>query len=250
MNILFVAVFVLCTVLICAADPAAFLPAILAGGQRAVALCVTLAAVYAVWLGILRVAEDAGALRGMARGLRPLTRRLFRTENDRALERIAVNLSANLLGMGGAATPAGISAMHLLGQDRNEYARAMLFAVNCAGLQIFPTTVVSLRAASGAASAYDVVLPVLLSSLTALLLGVGLVWLIYGRASRVRKRKNGAEIAQSTEKERCKNRGIKGRNAGHCGQFGKRKYFKFDKSDRMICAAEKGERERVSGRER
>ena len=154
MNVLFLVVFIVCTALICVRDPSAFLPALLSGAERAVSLCITLAAVYAVWLGILQVAEDAGALRGLARGMKPLTKKLFRTENESALEKIAVNLSANLLGMGGAATPAGISAMRLLGAEENaRYSRAMLFAVNCAGLQLFPTTVVSLRAASGAASA-------------------------------------------------------------------------------------------------
>ena len=119
---------------------------VVSGAERAVSLCITLAAVYAVWLGILQVAEDAGALRGLARGMKPLTKKLFRTENESALEKIVVNLSANLLGMGGAATPAGISAMRLLGAEENaRYSRAMLFAVNCAGLQLFPTTVVSLR---------------------------------------------------------------------------------------------------------
>lgn len=192
MNILFLAVFIVCTALLCVRDAAAFLPALLAGAERAVTLCITLAAVYAVWLGILQNAEDAGALRGLARGMKPLTKKLFRAENESALEKIAVNLSANLLGMGGAATPAGISAMHLLGAEKDaEYSRAMLFAVNCAGLQIFPTTVVSLRASAGAASAYDVVLPILLSSLCALLAGASLVLFLYGRRSPFGARKGG-----------------------------------------------------------
>lgn len=186
MNVLFLVVFIVCTALICVRDPSAFLPALLSGAERAVSLCITLAAVYAVWLGILQVAEDAGALRGLARGMKPLTKKIFRTENEGALGKIAVNLSANLLGMGGAATPAGISAMRLLGAEENaRYSRAMLFAVNCAGLQLFPTTVVSLRAASGAASAYDVVLPILLSSLCALIMGVSLVMLLCGRGVRM-----------------------------------------------------------------
>lgn len=182
MNFVFLVVFIACTLLLVVREPAAFLPALLAGVERAVGLCVTLAAVYAVWLGILQAAADAGLLRGMARGMKPLTKRLFRAENGPALEQIAVNLSANLLGMGGAATPAGISAMNLLGAERNaEYSRAMLFVVNCAGVQLFPTTVVSLRAAAGAVSAYDVVLPIFLSSFAALLFGAALVMLVYGR---------------------------------------------------------------------
>lgn len=218
MNVLFLVVFIVCTALICVRDPSAFLPALLSGAERAVSLCITLAAVYAVWLGILQVAEDAGALRGLARGMKPLTKKLFRTENESALEKIAVNLSANLLGMGGAATPAGISAMRLLGAEENaRYSRAMLFAVNCAGLQLFPTTVVSLRAAAGAASAYDVVLPILLSSLCALVLGMTLVMLLCGRGGRTGRaamRKEGSDngaAACTTRGRSERGRGVRGR---------------------------------------
>lgn len=188
MNVLFVAVFSASCLFVAWIDPAAFLPALLRGAEKAVALCVTLAAVYAVWLGFLKVAEHAGALRAVSRGLRPLTRRLFRTDDERALEQIAANLSANLLGMGGAATPAGIAAMRLLGTgDRAEYARAMLFAVNCAGFQLLPATVLALRAQSGAANPYSVYLPILLASLSALLLGAVLVRVVYGIRGRLRK---------------------------------------------------------------
>ena len=182
MNVLFLAVFLLSSAALVAEDPAAFLPALLGGAEKAVGLCLTLAAVYTVWLGLLRVAEDSGLLRGMARAVKPVTKKLFRTDDEEALGQIAVNLSANFLGMGGAATPAGVSAMKLLGRsERAEYARAMLFVINCAGLQLFPTTVISLRAGAGAASAYDVFLPILLSSAAALLLGAALVMLVYGR---------------------------------------------------------------------
>ena len=94
-------------------------------------------------------------------------------------------MSANLLGMGGAATPAGISAMNLLGAaERPDYSRAMLFVVNCAGLQLLPATVISLREKFGAASSYDVILPIFLSSLLSLAVGALLVKLFLGRKRR------------------------------------------------------------------
>lgn len=149
-------------------------------------LCITLAAVYAVWLGILQVAEDAGALRGLARGMKPLTKSSS-APKTRALSKRSPSTSRQTSWAWAARRrPAGISAMRLLGAEENaRYSRAMLFAVNCAGLQLFPATVVSLRAASGAASAYDVVLPILLSSLCALIMGVSLVMLLCGRGVRM-----------------------------------------------------------------
>ncbi len=182
MNVLFVCVFLVSSAAVLIAEPADFLPALLSGAENALTLGVTLAAVYTVWLGFLKIAEDAGLTRFLARGLRPLTSRLFRTRGERELGYIAVNLSANMLGMGGAATPAGISAMNLLDAAENrDYAQAMLFVVNCVSVQLLPTTVISLREKYGSASSYDVILPVLLSSALALVVGALLVRLILGR---------------------------------------------------------------------
>ena len=181
MNIAFLILFLASSVLIVLRSPSAFLPALLEGAQNALALGVTLAAVYTVWMGFLKIAEDAGITRGMARGLKPLTSRLFGTKKEDALGKIAVNLSANMLGMGGAATPAGVSAMRLLGEKGSGYSQAMLFVVNCVSIQILPTTVVSLREKYGSASSYDVILPVLIASAASLLFAVLLVRLFYGR---------------------------------------------------------------------
>ena len=115
----------------------------------------------------------------------PAIEQLLRTRNEKALEQVAVNLSANFFGMGGAATPAGISAMNLLGADKDsEFSRAMFFAVNCSGVQLFPATALALRVQAGAENPYSILLPAYLSELAALLLGVALVLLFYGRKRR------------------------------------------------------------------
>ena len=200
MNAIFLALFALSAGLLLVRDPAAFLPALLEGAGKAVSLGLTLAAVYVVWLGFLRVAEDAGLVRGLARGVRPLTSRLFATRNAAALDAAAVNLTANFLGMGSAATPAGIAAMRRLGRtERADYAQAMLFAVNCAGVQLLPTTALAVRMGAGSAQPYDIVLPALLASLSALLMGACLTLLLYRvrapRTARGRKRTDKADRA-------------------------------------------------------
>lgn len=187
MNILFLAVFAASAAALLFKDAAAFLPALLAGAGKGVALGLQLAAVWAVWLGFLRVAEDAGILSALSRGVRPLTGRLLRTRNEAALSQAAINLSANLLGMGGAATPAGTQAMRLLRGEGNGFGQAMLFVIGCAGVQIFPSSVIALRAAAGAEDPYDVYLPVLLASLCALFIGTALVLLAYGIKKSVGK---------------------------------------------------------------
>lgn len=179
MNVLFLCVFVLSSGLVILRDPSAFLPALLEGAGGAVTLALSLSAAYAVWLGFLQIAEDAGFLRGMSRAMLPLTRRLFATKNEKALEQISVNLAANLCGMGGAATGAGVCAMRLL--DKERYAQEMFFVVNCAGLQLLPSTVLSLRVQAGSADPLSILLPALLASLASLLLGALLVRLFCRR---------------------------------------------------------------------
>ena len=162
MNVIFVCIFAVSGILLIVRDPGAFLPAMLEGSKNALMLGVTLAAVYAVWLGFLKVAEDAGLLRGFSKVLKPLTAKFFRTKDEKALEQISVNLAANLLGMGGAATGAGVCAMRLLDERGEEYARAMFFVVNCAGVQLLPATVLSLRVQAGSVAPYDIVFPLAL----------------------------------------------------------------------------------------
>lgn len=185
MNVLFIGIFLISSAAVLYFSPESFLPALLSGAEDALKLGVTLAAVYTVWLGFLKIAEDARLTSALARGLRPATSRLFRVKGEKELGLIAVNLSANFLGMGGAATPAGVSAMQLLSASENRaYSQAMLFVVNCAGLQLLPATVISLREKFGSASSYDVLLPVLLSSLLSLAAGALLVRLVYGRKKK------------------------------------------------------------------
>ena len=212
MNVLFLLLFVPAAALTALRAPDEFLPALLAGAGKAVTLCLTLAAVYAVWMGFMQVAQDAGAVRLVSRGMRPLTRRLFKTDDPAALDAAALCMTANFLGMGSAATPAGLramermaagaglNAMRLLGRaERPGYARAMLFAVNCAGVQLLPTTALAVRMQAGSAAPYDVVLPALLAECAALLVGAALVWLFYlppfEALARGAKRRRGNEPA-------------------------------------------------------
>lgn len=184
MNVLFLAVFVSSAAVLLVKDAAAFLPALLAGAGKAVTLGLQLAAVWAVWLGFLRVAEDAGILRAFSRAARPLAGKLLRTRSAAVLGSASVHLAANFLGMGGAATPAGMRAIRSLREERNGFGQTMLFVVGCAGVQLFPSSAVALAASAGARDPYALYLPALLASICALVVGVGLVLLCYGAGRR------------------------------------------------------------------
>ena len=186
MNILFIVVFVASTFLLLKNNVQQFLPALLDGAENAIRLMLTLGTVYAVWMGLLQIAEDAGILQKASKGVRPLIKRIFKIDDREVTEKITVNITANFLGMGGVATPAGTMAMELLGEHKKaSYAKAMLFAINCAGIQLLPTTILALKAEFGSTTPYVVLLPIYLASLVALIVGVFLTRLCYKKNGEI-----------------------------------------------------------------
>lgn len=186
MNILFGAVIVVCTVIMLIHSPENFLSTMLDGGSRAATLCVSLIATYTVWMGLIKVWEDSGVTRGVSKLLRPLARKLFKTEDKDALDAVCMNLSVNLLGVSGAATPYGIKAARLLDKTEHaEYSSAMFFVLNATSLQLLPASLIAVRVSMHSLSPADIVLPTLFTTLFSTLLGAFLTWLFL----RPKKRK-------------------------------------------------------------
>ena len=115
-----------------------------------------------LWMGLSRLAEKSGLSKGAAKALKPLSKKLFRTENEAACENLAMNLSCNVIGIGGAATPYAVKAVSELEKDGNRYAQKLLFVINATSIQIIPTTVITLRASAGSIAAADIFLPSLI----------------------------------------------------------------------------------------
>lgn len=181
MNILFTLLFLICSLALLFTDASAFLPTVLEGASAAASLCVALLASYAVWLGLMQVWEDSGLSRLLSKWLKPLARKLFRTDDEETLTAVCMNLSANMLGIGGAATPYGIQAAKLLDKSPHaEYASAMFFALNATSIQLLPTSIVGLRASLGSSAPADVILPTLLATAASTLLACLLTRLFWG----------------------------------------------------------------------
>ena len=173
MNILFALVFLLSTGALLYLDPDAFLETMLDGASKSASTCFALIAIYAVWLGLMRVWEDSGIAKGVSRFVKPLARRLLKTDNERALDVACMNFSVNLLGISGAATPYGIQAAKLLDKTPNaEYSSAMLFVLNATSLQIFPASMIAVRVAMHSAAPNDILLPSLFTTLFSTVIGV------------------------------------------------------------------------------
>ena len=157
--------------------------AAMAGAERGAQLCLSLAGPLCLWAGLAAVLEGSGLSAKLAALLRPLLGRLFpaAARDAQALEKISGNFTANLLGLGNAATPLGIAAvqrMHRLsGGAAASDEMCRLIVLNTASIQLLPTTVAALRASAGAARPVAILPAVWLTSLgsvTVGLLAVGL----------------------------------------------------------------------------
>lgn len=147
------------------------------GASAAVQLALSIAGMLCLWTGVMEVMRRSGLADGLSRLLAPVLRRLFpQAARDRdTMDSISANVSANLLGLGSAATPLGLEAARRLarrspGTASNDL--CMLVVCNTASIQLIPTTVASVRAAEGCAAPFDILPAVWLSS--ALSVGVGI----------------------------------------------------------------------------
>ena len=152
--------------------------ALLSGGGEAAEFCLSMAGAYAFFCGLLGVLKESGAAAALARAMKRPMERLFPFEagEEAALDDICVNLAADMLGMGGASTPAGLRAMRTMaaaGEKGRASDAMMLFLVlNMCSVQALPTTMIALRAQAGSRSPADIFLPTLGATLVSMLSGV------------------------------------------------------------------------------
>lgn len=158
-------------------NPSAVLSEMISASTDALELCIELCAVYCVWLGIIELVEASGLGEKLAKLLRPLIKKIFKVEDVETQKLIAMNVSANMLGLGNAATPMGIKAMQALddGSGKANFAMIMLIVVNATSIQLLPTTVIGLRSSAGSANPADIILPTLIVTFCTTLLGILLV---------------------------------------------------------------------------
>ena len=148
------------------------------GAAAAVELCLSMAGMLCLWMGVMEIMKRSGLSEGLSRLLRPVLRRLYPDfARDRAvMDSISANVSANLLGLGNAATPLGIQAARLMSRrspGRASDSLCMLVVCNTASIQLIPTTVATVRAAAGCSTPFDILPAVWLAS--ALSVGVGIL---------------------------------------------------------------------------
>jgi spore maturation protein SpmA len=161
--------------------------AMIESAAGAVPLALGLVGVMALFLGVMKVAEEGGLLTATARLLEPVLRRLFPgiPAGHPAMGAMVMNIAANLLGLGNAATPFGIRAMeHLEELNRRRgiasNAQVLFLAINTAGITLLPTNVIALRASLGSSDPAAVVAPTLIATIAATLVAVAAAKVLQG----------------------------------------------------------------------
>ena len=146
---------------------------ILSGADLSVKIAFSLIGIMAFWLGIMRIAEKSGIVLAVAKIIKPITKWLFNEippENS-AIGNVALRFSANALGLTNAATPIGLKVMEELqaeNEDKSSASNAMcmFLAMNTAGFQIIPATVIAILVGAGAKNPTEIIVPVLIVTST------------------------------------------------------------------------------------
>ena len=148
--------------------------AIFSGTELAVKIILTLLGIMTFWLGIMKIAEKSGIVEFLSKILNPIAQKIFPEipEDSPIIGDIAMNFSANALGLANAATPIGIKAiegMQELNKDKESASNSMctLLAMNTAGFQLIPATVIAILAANGCNNPTEIIIPTLIVTSTA-----------------------------------------------------------------------------------
>lgn len=157
--------------------------AALSAAQGAVKVCFDLIGVMALWLGIMKIAEEGGLITALAKLVRPIMVRLFPSipAEHPAMGAIILNISANVLGLGNAATPMGMKAMQelqLLNQGSEEASEAMctFLALNTSCITLIPATIIGVRLSYGSSNPTEIVGPCIFATAAAMIIAMTLDW--------------------------------------------------------------------------
>lgn len=145
--------------------------------ESAVNLTLTLLGTTCLWSGIMEIASKTQIIEYLSKMLRPIIKRLFSGLNEKSSNNITMNIIANMLGLGNAATPLGLKAMkELQKENKNKQELSdnmmMLIVLNTASLQIIPTTIIAIRSSLGSANPTKIIVPVWISTICAAIVGI------------------------------------------------------------------------------
>lgn len=181
--------------------------AILDGASKAVTLTIALVGVMGLWSGVMRVLEDIGVCRMIAKIISPILKFIFpeTCKKGIATEEVAANISANMLGLGNAATPMGIKAMQEMSKangnsDTASNDMVTFVVMNTCAISLMPTTLIALRRAAGSENPFEILIPVWICSAACMVVAI-----FFAKAFAVFSRGRTKAKALSSKGEKSKN---------------------------------------------
>ncbi|MEN1935445.1 spore maturation protein SpmA [Paenibacillus sp. 102] len=170
--------------------------AVFEGAKDAVTICIGLISVLVFWLGLMKIAEEAGLLKKLVSFFMPVVKRLFPEvpKDHPSMGFILSNMMANFFGLGNAATPLGIKAMEQLkalngGKDSASRSMVTFLALNTSAITLIPTTVISIRMTYESANPTEIVGVTFIAQILSM---IGAIWIdryFYRRRSRKGRKK-------------------------------------------------------------
>lgn len=152
---------------------------IVESSDSTVKFVLSLVGMMCFWCGVMKVAEKSGLTEKLAKLMRPILKFLFKDagKDEKALGAIVMNLTANMMGLSNAATPFGIKAMEEMDRSNPNKGRAsndmaLFLVMNAACIQLVPSTIISIRAAAGSGNPGVIILPAIVSTTVACIVGV------------------------------------------------------------------------------
>lgn len=186
MNKIWIFLFVITIIALCCFDPSQVLTGMVSASNNAVKLSLSLCAIYAIWMGIFAILEKSGLSEKLSKLLSPIINKLFGKNNlsKESKEYVSMNISANLLGMSGAATPLGIKAIESMQKDNKKkntvtFPMIMLVAISCSSVQLLPTSIIGMLANAGSTDPTRIIIPSIISSIISTSLTILLVYIFH-----------------------------------------------------------------------
>lgn len=156
--------------------------AIIESAKTATENSINIIGMICFWAGIMKIAEDTGIIVKLSKLVNPILKILFPNlkNNGKAKGYIALNMTANILGLGNIATPLGLNAMKQMQEENPDKEKMtkemmMLIVINTASIQLIPTSIIAIRAAHNSENPVIIVVPILIASFISVIIGIILV---------------------------------------------------------------------------
>ena len=189
--------FVISVISLCFGNPTKVLSGLLVASNNAVKLSFELCAIYAIWLGLFSILEKCGLSEKLSKLLSPIINKIFGKSNLSAESKqyVSMNISANLLGMSGAATPLGIKAIESMQKDNPNksvvtFPMIMLIAISCSSVQLLPTSIIGMLVSAESKSPTSIILPSIICSILSTTIAILLVYIFHIIFDKFKKKEN------------------------------------------------------------